>query len=361
MMPDVLPSAKLEPLSRISPSRFTSLQLCPLREIWAANNKPRLLPLHPAAQLGTAVHKFIELGMCGKIRNEQEMLSSWETACNAVEQQMQNNGLEKHLVPLSLSANNYEVKKVMAFNIVRDFFNNGLGADKTDKSKKQESEVWLETNDGKIGGIIDLIKHTQKGIVIIDYKTGSVIDSLSEHGIIKQEYQQQLKFYAALYFTVYSVWPAGLAIEGLDKQEYDIPFSKEECLGLLQDATKLMGELNELIESGLSCEDFARPSAGTCSFCLYRPACKIYWEQKSSSDEWPADICGRIKEKKILGNGLFKIVVENGGNTIAIRGLSLERHNFLNGEVDNVMFCNLGHDTTPGFFIEKQLTTGYQL
>ena len=107
MIPDVLFSSKLEPLTRISPSKFTSLQTCPLREIWAANNKPKLLPISPAAYLGTVVHKLIELGSQGRIKNEEEMLACWETIVKDTEKEIHNDALEKYFIPLSLHANNY--------------------------------------------------------------------------------------------------------------------------------------------------------------------------------------------------------------------------------------------------------------
>lgn len=44
-----------------------------------------------------------------------------------------------------------------------------------------------------------------------------------------------------------------------------------------------------------------------------------------------------------------------------IRGLSLERHNFLNEDKRKVLFCDLYQDTSKGYFIEGLLTTGYSL
>jgi hypothetical protein len=70
---------------------------------------------------------------------------------------------------------------------------------------------------------------------------------------------------------------------------------------------------------------------------------------------------GAIKEKKILGNGSIRIVIEHDGKKAVIRGLSPERHIFLSEEINTVMFCNLGHDSADGFFVERPLTAGYKL
>jgi RecB family exonuclease len=360
-MSGILLKGKLKILDRISPSKFTALNGCPLREIWSANNEARLLPLSPSAHLGTAVHKLIESASRGQIRDEAGMVACWEESNRNIENEMQSNYLEKHLVPLELNANNYEVKRNMAFNVTRTFFRGNIKSVATASEKKLESEVWVETEDGKIGGRIDLVKHVDERTEIFDYKTGAIIDSYSESDEIKQEYKQQLKLYAALYFSKFGVWPVRIALVGLDQHEYEIVFDKNECINILNDAKKKLCELNALIEGGSSSESFARPSPQNCRYCLYRPACQRYWDQRQDNDQWPLDVQGMIKEKKILGNGSCRIILENGSKRFVIRGLSSDRHLFLKEEFKEAMFCNLGHDSTGGFFIERLLTTGYGL
>lgn len=360
-MSGILLNGKLKTLSRISPSKFTALNGCPLREIWSANNESRLLPLSPAAHLGTAVHKLIELASRGQIKDDAGMVACWEESIRNIEKEIQSNHLEKHLVPLELSANNYEVKRNMAFNVVRTFSKGNIKLASTVSDKKLESEVWVETADGKIGGKIDLVKHADAGTEILDYKTGAIIDSYSESDDIKQEYKQQLKLYAALYFSKFGVWPVRIALVGLDQHEHEIQFDKDECMNILNDAKRKLDELNALIEGGTSSEIFARPSPQNCRYCLYRPACKRYWEQRQDNDQWPVDVRGMIKEKKILGNGLWRIILENGSKRFVIRGLSHDRHPFLNEDIKEAMFYNLGQDSADGFFIERLLTTGYGL
>ena len=104
------------------------------------------------------------------------MLACWETIVKDIEKEMQNDALEKYLTPLSLHANNYEVKKSMAFSIVRTFFRSTLPPENIGKVKKTESEVWIETKDGKIGGKIDSVVHTGNGVEIFDYKTGAILN-----------------------------------------------------------------------------------------------------------------------------------------------------------------------------------------
>jgi CRISPR/Cas system-associated exonuclease Cas4 (RecB family) len=348
----------LKPVPRLSPSRYNTFQLCALREIWSSTYRP-LLPLAPAARVGMVTHKLIELAGKGKIRDEAAISDCWKAGIRKQEQEMTNNWIEKHLVPLSTSTNNYKVKQLMAFDTARSMLHDTFYQFK--KTKKLEAELWVQTEDGKIGGRIDLVRHTNDGIEIVDYKTGVISDQLSTEDSIKSEYQEQLQLYAALYYSTYKIWPVKLAIAGLDRREFSIPFDKEECLQLLNNAKSQLHDLNELILAGLNSEDFATPSPETCKYCAYRPACKMYWSRRQDSREWPADFAGSIKEKKILGNGMLRLVLENEERIISVRGLSPERHLLLHGNAQKVLFCNLGYDTSEGFFVETPMTTGYEL
>lgn len=355
----VLSTMPLKPLSRISPSRYSALRLCALREIWTAGNQPLLLPVSPSARLGMTAHKLLELTFSGQLRDEESMLHCWENEIRNHEQEMRNNILEKHLVPLSLNTSNYKVKQIMTFNIVRNLL--GEFSNQTKKARKTETELWVQTKDGKIGGKIDSVKHADEGIYINDYKTGAITDYFSNDNSVKKEYQEQLKIYAGLYYESHDVWPVKLILIGLDKSEYNIPFNHEECLNLLNDAKSYFDKLNKLITSGLDSTSFAAPSQAACRYCVYRPACKKYWTNREGNEQWPADFAGVVIEKKVLGNGLLKIVVENGEKKITIRCLSPERFPFLTNNMQEVMFCNLGRDTVQSYFKETPMTTGYSL
>jgi len=356
---NVLPTMPLKQLSRISPSRYSSLRLCALREIWTASSQPPLLPVSPSARLGMTAHKLLELAFTGQLKDEESMLHCWENEIMNHEQEMRNNILEKHLLPLALNTSNYKVKQIMTFNIVRNLlreFNN-----QTKKARKTGTELWVQTKDGKIGGKIDSVKHTDEGIYIIDYKTGEITDYFSNDNSVKEEYKEQLKIYAGLYYESHGVWPEKLILIGLDKREYYIPFNHEECLNLLNNAKSYFDKLNKLITSGPDSASFATPTQAACRYCVYRPACRIYWIKREDMDNWPADFTGTVKDKKILGNGLFKVVLENKEKRVTIRGLSPERYSFLSNDVKEAMFCNLGNDNVPGYFKELPMTTGYKL
>jgi hypothetical protein len=282
----------------------------------------------------------------------------WAQETCRVEDEMKANWLERHLVPLS-SVHNYEVKRQQCFLVVRGWL--GYKSAETDSGKTVDVETWVQTADGRVGGRIDTVIHWKHGIQITDYKSGAILDPLASDHAVRKEYQDQLKLYAALYYSAFLAWPVRLTVLGLDRCEYEIPFAPDECMQLLESAKALLERTNQQIETGCNPEDLARPSPEHCRHCSYRPACRAYWKARTDDSNWPADIQGSMTEKYLLANGALRIIVWDKTNC-AVRGLSPARHDFLGGDdVKHVLFCDLGQDKLPNYFFETMLTTGYAL
>ena len=231
MKPHILPLMPLYLLNRISPSRYLSMQKCALREIWAANGKvPYLLPSSPASKLGIVVHKLIEQANRRELLDEQSMINTWQQEIINIEHGMKKNWLEQHLLPLATYTKNYEVKRRLCYRLVKNMINT-KGKNFKKPGLRVEREVWLETRDKKIGGRVDAIFWNAGSVQIIDYKSGP--GTCNEDNIVKEEYRQQMKLYAALFYSKNGFWPAKLTIISLSRQEYNVAFDKIECLEML--------------------------------------------------------------------------------------------------------------------------------
>ncbi|MCH7535806.1 MAG: hypothetical protein IH948_08720 [Bacteroidetes bacterium] len=167
--------------------------------------------------------------------------------------------------------------------------------------------------------------------------------------------------YAALYHATHGEWPVSLTLVGINQNSVTIEVESEECGALLQKAEKSLNDINELINTGLKPEEFAQPSPEVCKYCLFRPACSAYWNSRQEDDNWPTDVRGKVTGKTMLANGLLRIVIATEQGEIAIRGLSPDRHPFLNDDIENLVFCNLWNENPEGFFVENLFTTGYAL
>lgn len=359
MCQNCLQPPPLSQLTRISPSRFCALRICALKEIWAASRVPVYIPAAPASRLGTIIHNLIEAAYSGRLPDEVSMERMWGEEVAAHEREMLGSPLEKHFVPLSKNAQNYKVKQIMGFNLVRPLLK---GRSEKARSEHQATpEIWFETADKIIGGKVDVVVREETGVKIIDYKTGKIVENDEDENTIKQDYIDQLKMYSGLYFESTGAWPAELTIVSINGKHFNVPFTKDGCISLLAEAKARFSEINELIANNCSHDQLASPSPDACSFCGYRPACFSYWGQRQDTKDWPADLIGKIKEIKMLENGLVKINVVSKDKEFVVRGLSPSRNEYLLGAIDEVLYCNLGFETIENHFKERPLTVGYKV
>jgi hypothetical protein len=373
MTPGILPPMLLlKPLERISPSQFPIFRKCKLRAIWSSCNAQALLPSPPSVRLGIVIHKILEKAGKGEITGDGGFYLAWNSRVQKEENKMSSSWIEKHLVPLEKSVHNYEVKKQQCLLMVRNMASTTKHPFvKADSRKRASHEVWLQIPDGKVGGYADAIRSTDAGDVIMDYKTGAIVES--EHGALASEvnydYQIQARLYAALYNSMCGKWPASIELVGLDSISRPIPFRQEESSSLLDEARELISRINSVISSKtenyvIVLRHLASPSPEVCRFCLYRPCCLAYWEKREAEPEggWSHDAKGKLKEIKILGNGLMliKLIPESQkSNIITVRGLHPDRHPALNKNPDDVSVFSMIPGKVPGSYGEGHLTTIY--
>lgn len=352
-----IPEIPLKQLERISPSRFSPLQACQLREIWQSQREVSpLLPGNPSVKIGLIIHKMLELTYKGLIRNENDISAKWEQELSAIEQTMLTSSLEADLVPLSQSYN-YEVKKLRCFSLLKNIIN-GKHDIYSSGTSSIRSETWVETHDKKVGGKIDLIRETPTGIQIVDFKTGRIIDEFLN--IVKPNYQIQIKLYGAIYHEAYGSWPTRLTFVGLDRAEVDIELCQDEAMHLLNSAKSLLDSINEKILNN-SPEYFASPTPINCNYCNFRPTCLKYWSHRNMDSAWPTDIRGKVINVATSSTGLLKVDIKQTDSIVKVRGLDPKKFHFINSDFREMCLCNLRIDPYPGFYVPTKNTTGYIL
>ena len=331
---------------------------CALREVWRANRKLPLLPVSPAAKLGSVAHKILELVSRGHI-DKDSLQEAWDEAVARVEEQMHEAG-EDHLFPLRDSAQRYEVKKRLTFAAVHRITSahpSEPPSTPVQGGTDVGAEVWLESADGLLGGFVDRIVPGDHGVEILDYKTGAVTEH--ETGDVKAAYEVQLLLYAGLYQEKTDDWPAKLTLATLGGTQHDVSLDTIRSRELMDEARANLRELNELVSGGASPEQLASPSAAACAFCGYRPACKRYWTERGPDMDWPVDVTGTVRTVTVLGNGTLRVTIDTGDGIASVRGLSTERFGFLVDGVENVVLCNLRPDPAKDSYRQAPMTTGY--
>lgn len=376
--PGILPTAPaLQPFRRASPSRYTSLRECALREAWSLCWRPPLLPKSPAARLGTTIHGLLESASKGELEDGRASILQlrWDALLQSTEYAMSQSWLEKSLLPLRLSVPDFEVRRLRglasAAAIAEDVRDSRrrLSADRT-----TGNEVWVASGNGLVGGYIDCVVETATDLIIRDFKTGAILDA-DEPDSVKACYQDQLKLYAALYQSSFGRWPTRLELIPLRGAAIRLSFTPAECLALLNAASTFLEQLNEKIEQLKLATDpmvqpayaLAAPAPDTCRFCEYRPACLPYHERRgmATTENWPRDVIGELVELRPLGNGKLSLSVSDPslGPPVNVRGIDPDhdRHPalpFLQSQQDVALY-NLRASSNPHTFGETVSTVVY--
>jgi CRISPR/Cas system-associated exonuclease Cas4 (RecB family) len=354
---------RLKPLQRISPSTLSSLRYCQLKTVLSSNHIQYALPKNPSQRIGTVIHQVIE--SYSKTKTEGGNFNSlWDKCVDDQEAQMREKWFEWHLIPLRRTALDYEVKKIQCSMLLRVKEKNVPF--EISEVLSREHEKWLRSKDGLVVGCVDEIRYEREndGATLIDYKTG-VIEDLNGEGML-QKYIDQLKLYAALFYEQTDKWPVRLMIVTLNGNQRLVDFEKKDCLSLLQATKEILYELNKRIETTIDrpCA-LATPIPENCQYCLYRPICEAYFLKRKANDSmgWPNDVWGTIIEKKVLLNGLGKIILRpisgDTGSLTQVRGLQLERYPSI--ECDQTLgIFSLRSDNLNNSFTECQYTTIYK-
>lgn len=353
----------LKPLQHISPSQFSSLKECRLRATWISNEIPNLLPIAPSSRLGMVVHQIIAMPGVHSI-DEDDFQKLWDRCIHDQEEQMDKSWFERHLVPLSITALDFHLKRSQCFLLLRarDY----VAQSRKPNTSKSSHEQWLESKDGLVVGRADEIRIDSGGATIIDYKTGNIFEQTIETEVLPQ-YKEQLKLYAALFHEERGEWPSSLIVINFDGKSHCIDYEENECLMLLKESKDMLRQVNSIIKANGSSNkkasiSLASPSQANCKYCLYRPICEPYFltRQSDLTEGWPSDAWGIVTERKILRNGLGKIVLIplSGTSTINIRGLRLERHAALDA-FRRIGVFSLCSDNSNNSYKEGQFTTIY--
>lgn len=345
-------------INRISPSQFYSMKNCAYKSLLAeAFEKKPLLPVSPNAYFGTVLHKMLELISKGVIRNETDFNKIFDEQVKLQEEDLKQQGYDFFL-PLQKNVKDFGMKKILLKKHLRNISEKPIAS----SGIKFSSEKWFESKDKLIAGKIDLVIEEEQEAEIIDFKTGAITqDVLDDEGEIfsdiKEEYKEQLKLYAYLYFETNGRFPTQLSLVDLAKQKFIVPFSQSECTSIFEEAKKLLDVTNASITKGTF---VANPTEANCMYCLYRPACSFFLKQIETDYSFH-DISGSVKNVVKYQNGNLSVFLENGKIKITITSLPSERYNELDdSKGKHISFYNLRKEATDFVYSATKTTMIYE-
>ena len=369
-----------KPLRRVSPSRYIAMKTCLLREVWASSGNEPLLPPSPLARLGSVIHCLFEVAGRGQFDGnvDEQVNSKWDYLISNVEKEMARSPLTQHLAPMIRSIPDLQVRKLRACRRAAEIAEAAAHTRKVryeGSSKHAGFEVWVESDDRLVGGFIDRVTLTKKGVVLSDYKTGVILEHGAGKGAskLKSEYEAQLQLYAALYHLRFGVWPIRLEVLPLQGAAVDVSFNPEDADRLLAEAIAFLRSSNRRLaesQNGIArSAELASPQPVHCRFCLFRPACQVYWHARNEAPtgKWPIDLRGYVLELTRLRNGKLSLRIGEGdslaSSSFTVRGLTncVRRHPLLpclsiGGQV---AVYGLKHDYRSDDYTETRRTAIY--
>ena len=381
----------LKPLRRVSPSRYAAMRSCLLREVWTAAGNEPLLPPSPLAELGSVIHELLEAAGRGQLegRGNDTVDRAWADLVSRAEGRMMLSTLRRSQVPLSRSIPDYEVRRLRACHRAAEIAHDAFrGRDGRSRQSPEHAgfEMWVESQDGQVGGYIDRATTTPHGVVLSDYKSGAVLEALDDGGQrrVKETYRSQMELYAALYQSTSGRWPLALDVIPLQGERVTVAFTPEHAMALLADARRLLMDANEKIgrvQRGDADEKLlASPGADHCRNCLFRPACEAYWaaREQAGQKRWPHDIRGVLLERLEPRNGrvCLRITASDGrtlnvrnvskdparhpsldslraGDRLAVYGLMLGRQTTDYSETNTTVICDSGRDVDGSLRVSR--------
>ncbi len=316
-------AARLKPLQRLAPSRFTAAAECPLREVLRINGAPQLLPTSAVAHVGTIIHKLLE-----EAAQDPAMIpDAAEARFNALlrdEEQRMAGTPDAIFLPLAQLVRDFGVRKRRAILAAANRARTArvVPSEPVRRQRSTGPEVWVASPHGEVGGYIDDVVREGETIVLRDYKSGVAAQpGTTAH----DEGMQQLRLYAALYEATHEVWPVAVEIVPIDGVAQREEVDRRVCTELLERACALYRRTNTVVASysaRVAEQQLGRPAPDVCRWCEFRPVCSAYLTARASAEDWPLDAVGSVAALNRLGNGKMSIQINEVGAVAHIRGIT---------------------------------------
>ena len=369
-------SALFKPLRSISPTTFSAIRQCALNVVWQRNGKRPRLPTSPKARVGTISHRLLAEAGQGRLdANEATTEARWHELVAEANSMINSYPLERHLAPLENSVPDIEVRRIRTTRNALVIAKQARSIPRDNRRSSTPApyghEIPVRSTDGLVRGTIDaVVREGNAGVIIRDYKSGTLLESdAGGTNQPREDYQLQLKMYARLYAETFGQWPTSLELVSLTGESQEVPFTKNDCSNLLDEARVSLRLINEkVVEHSKDSLPaiLAKPTPQVCAFCSYRPTCAPYRlaAAEPSQERWPLDVIGTVESVTQLGNSRMMLVLATSTGSVKIPGLSPgARHPVLShlqpGELAGAF--NLRRSRLTGPYSESQLTTVYKL
>ena len=355
-------SPAVTPLLKTSPALNEILRACRLRAAFQydpAFSDVRVLST--SAALGTIAHRLLEVCARGEFDAvsrgslSQAISQTWDDLAATEADNFR--GLVIGRVPPPPKWPGYALKKAGAVRAATRIAESRQGAVSgstrvvRDGSGHNQSEEWFEGHGGRLVGRVDLIRRTQAGTEVVDYKSGIVYDvDLSSDGAreIRASYVRQILLYVAMVHEHEGTWPVKATIESLIDGSVDVEIHPEEVERAVSEAMVLLDSYN--LASSLG-EVVGSPTPANCRWCPYKPVCRDFLEVSDHTwDDVASTIVGTLISVNASPPPFAELNIIGGNHPsgpTTLRGIPLPLLEELRGSED-IAISIVGVRRSPG-------------
>ena len=234
----------IKPIKALSFWRFTRLNRCQVSGAFPSSTTASFFPKERQTKpqvLGNLFHSLME--EFHRIRHEgtldqKAFILGFNRIVNDMSQELAANSMTQHLANITSWPELSEI-----YNSFSDFL---LRATPSAGSMPMEahSEKTLYSKDGLLFGQIDAYFIHQNRIELVDYKSGKVL----EDDIPKEDYVNQLYFYAYLIFENHGIYPEVLRLIGKNAEVIEIEPNIEKSVNLANQMRSVLASYNRATE-----------------------------------------------------------------------------------------------------------------
>jgi hypothetical protein len=278
---------KANKLQRTSATTDHDLQMCFKRVAFGTSEVYREASRigNAFSRLGNTAHKLIEEATKGDFDqfDQQTRRTAIEERWNAIVEKEYADFQERALVPVDipLKWRGYAIKKLQSVTLALDIAegnadtSTGMSGQAFLASKgiQLESEKSLSAFNERLFGKIDLLRTTDQGLELVDYKSGPLYETQDDKTVnprVKERYSQQMLIYAGLAYEALGQWPVKLILHSLIDGECEIPVDIDMIKALCSDTISRFDSYNAQVDSG---DIVGTPSKENCKVCDFKPVC----------------------------------------------------------------------------------------
>jgi hypothetical protein len=276
-----LPRAR--PLEYVTPSGAPALEECLLRAAYSSDPEfAKEVPSSPAARLGNACHRVLELagmghlGPAGDPGWREAFETAWQEALEADVKRSRENPLEAHWPPPE-RWHGYGMRKVATRSLAARI--SSAARRERDCEQARGDNRGLQEHrqtaySGRLRGRADVIRRNGAA-TIEDYKTGSIYEEGTDE--IRSHYRVQLLLYAVLEHAETGSWPQRATLIPLEGDPATIEVDPQAAEAAADAALNALGRYNAEIWAGGSLGELGNPSPDICRFCPFAVRCPAFW------------------------------------------------------------------------------------